>query len=125
MIRAQNDIDKVKKESKKPACYFPSKGTWIYTERTTQLHKHRKENSCPGNNCRTGSGICTILEGMNQYHAAAKPPLVQNTAKVAQEYINRVKIQKTQNNLLILLTMRMASSWCTGRCVRSCVSKQW
>lgn len=55
MIRAQNYIDKAKKRSEKTGCYLS-----IQKE---LLHKHRKENSFPGNNCRTGFGVCNILEG--------------------------------------------------------------
>lgn len=47
---------------------------------------------------------------MNQYHAAAKPPHLQTTPKIAQEYMNRMKIQETENNFLILLRTKMASS---------------
>lgn len=42
------------------------KSTQIYTEKSTQLHEHRKENSCPGNNYRTGSEVCNILKGEHE-----------------------------------------------------------
>lgn len=61
MIRGQNNLDKAKKWCEKTECYLPGKSTQIHTEKSTQPHKHRKENSCPGNNYRTGPGGFVIL----------------------------------------------------------------
>lgn len=59
--RAQSDLDRGAKWSEKMGCSLPGKRTSIYTVRNTELHTY-KENSCSGNNCRTGSEVYNTSE---------------------------------------------------------------
>lgn len=128
MIRPQNDLDKAKKWSEKTGYYLPAKNYTDLYRKDNQVHKHNKEQSCPGNNCTTGSGVCNILEGEHESRrCCCKPTKFINYTKKEQEYKNRIKIQKTQTSLLILLRMRIASMMgmaSTGTCFRCWISKQ-